>query len=166
MVSSASRRDFRKLGSSSISSTFIRVTRQDLGAMSSEERQTHAPAVILQEALFIPDAPERALPLTTSYHPRTSTAEQPWQGPSPYPAHRANCTNDQASCTAGCRVWGRGCMLSGRLIESRHGCTGILALAIRKLNLNDPITRHLHQDFTRLDAGQTVGQALESLRLH
>lgn len=31
-------------------------------------------------------------------------------------------------------------------------------------DLNDPITAHLHHDFTRLRAGQTVGEALDQLR--
>lgn len=35
---------------------------------------------------------------------------------------------------------------------------------LTSVNLADPITRHLHQDFTRLSADQTVGQALDWLR--
>ncbi len=33
-------------------------------------------------------------------------------------------------------------------------------------NLSDPVTRHLHQDFTPLRLGQTVGEALDWLRGH
>ncbi len=32
--------------------------------------------------------------------------------------------------------------------------------------LNDPVTRRMHQEFTRLRAGQTVGEALDWLRQH
>jgi NhaA family Na+:H+ antiporter len=35
-----------------------------------------------------------------------------------------------------------------------------------KTSWNDPITAHMHRDFTQLDAGQTVGEALEWLRQH
>src|SRR6266545_4955901 len=31
-------------------------------------------------------------------------------------------------------------------------------------DLNDPVTRHMHKDFTQLRVGQTVGEALASLR--
>ena len=34
------------------------------------------------------------------------------------------------------------------------------------VNLNDPVTRHVRTDFTRLRGGQTVGQALAQLRSH
>ena len=30
--------------------------------------------------------------------------------------------------------------------------------------LNDPVTQHMRRDFTRLDVGQTVGEALSGLR--
>jgi magnesium transporter len=33
-------------------------------------------------------------------------------------------------------------------------------------DLNDPVSKHVHQGFTRLTAGQTVGEALEWLRHH
>jgi magnesium transporter len=33
-----------------------------------------------------------------------------------------------------------------------------------KANLNDPVTAHVHQDFTKLRQGQTVGEALDWLR--
>ena len=32
--------------------------------------------------------------------------------------------------------------------------------ALQKVRLDDPVTRHVHQDFTRLVAGLTVGEAL------
>ena len=37
---------------------------------------------------------------------------------------------------------------------------------LTKADLNDPVTRHMHQDFTRLLLGQTVGEALDWLRQH
>ena len=37
---------------------------------------------------------------------------------------------------------------------------------VPSVDLNDPVTRRMHQDFTRLQAGQTVGQALDWLRQH
>jgi magnesium transporter len=33
-------------------------------------------------------------------------------------------------------------------------------------NLRDPVTAHMHQDFTRVSLGQTVGEALDGLRQH
>lgn len=35
-----------------------------------------------------------------------------------------------------------------------------------KHHLNEPITRHMRTDFSRLQANQTVGEALEAIRLH
>jgi len=35
---------------------------------------------------------------------------------------------------------------------------------LTRADSNDPVTRYLHQDFTRLRLGQTVGEALEGLR--
>ena len=37
---------------------------------------------------------------------------------------------------------------------------------LTKVELNAPVSRHLHQDFARILAKQTVGEALESLRRH
>ena len=37
---------------------------------------------------------------------------------------------------------------------------------LKKARLDDPVTRYMHEDFTRLSAGQTVGQALDWLRSH
>lgn len=37
---------------------------------------------------------------------------------------------------------------------------------LTQADLNDPVTKHLHQDFTRLAAGQTVGDALAWIRAH
>jgi magnesium transporter len=37
---------------------------------------------------------------------------------------------------------------------------------LTKATLNDPVTEHLHQDFTQFQMGQTVGQALDWLRNH
>ena len=39
-----------------------------------------------------------------------------------------------------------------------------MAAALTKARLNDPVTAHMHQDFTRLVLGQTVGEALVWLR--
>jgi magnesium transporter len=38
--------------------------------------------------------------------------------------------------------------------------------ALTRANLDEPITRHMHQDYTRLSPQQTVGQALQWLRDH
>jgi magnesium transporter len=38
--------------------------------------------------------------------------------------------------------------------------------ALSKTNLHDPVSAHLHREFTQLSAGQTVNEALESLRTH
>src|SRR5882724_4023240 len=37
---------------------------------------------------------------------------------------------------------------------------------LTQADLNDPVTKHVHQDFTRLAAGQTVGEALAWLPTH
>jgi magnesium transporter len=39
-----------------------------------------------------------------------------------------------------------------------------MAMARTGINLQDPVTQHMRRDFIRLDAGQTVGQALAGLR--
>jgi magnesium transporter len=39
-------------------------------------------------------------------------------------------------------------------------------LAERRPNLDDPVIRHIHQDYTTLRERQTVGEALDSLRQH
>jgi magnesium transporter len=39
-----------------------------------------------------------------------------------------------------------------------------MTAATTRVNLTDPITRHTHQDFTRLFADQTVGEAVDCLR--
>src|SRR5262249_42045959 len=36
---------------------------------------------------------------------------------------------------------------------------------LMKVELNDPVTRHLHQDYARILVSQTVGEALHRLRL-
>jgi NhaA family Na+:H+ antiporter len=41
-----------------------------------------------------------------------------------------------------------------------------MARALARSHFNEPVTRHMHQDFTRLGAGLTVGQALDWLRRH
>jgi magnesium transporter len=41
-----------------------------------------------------------------------------------------------------------------------------LAISLTKVELNDAVTRHLHQDFARIPVGQTVGEALDALRGH
>ena len=35
---------------------------------------------------------------------------------------------------------------------------------LTKAHLGDPVTDHMRQDFTRLSAGQTVGEALDAVR--
>ncbi len=39
-----------------------------------------------------------------------------------------------------------------------------MAMARTGVNLQDPVTQHMRRDFIRLDSGQTVGEALASLR--
>jgi magnesium transporter len=39
-----------------------------------------------------------------------------------------------------------------------------MAAALARVDLDDPVTRHMHQDFTRVTLGQTVGEALDELR--
>ncbi len=39
-----------------------------------------------------------------------------------------------------------------------------MATALTEANLNDPVTRHMHQDVARLRLGQTVGEALAEMR--
>ena len=41
-----------------------------------------------------------------------------------------------------------------------------MATSLTNVELNDPVTRHLHQDYARILESQTVGQALADLRLH
>jgi magnesium transporter len=41
-----------------------------------------------------------------------------------------------------------------------------LEAARTPINLNDPVTAHVHQDFARLHLAQTVGEALDHLRAH
>jgi magnesium transporter len=41
-----------------------------------------------------------------------------------------------------------------------------MAAPLTEAHLNEPITRHLRQDFARLGVGQTVGEALAGLRQH
>jgi magnesium transporter len=55
-------------------------------------------------------------------------------------------------------IWWRG----------RGAATGgtVVGIPLGENRLNDPVTRHMHQDFTRLLLGHTVGDALERLRGH
>jgi magnesium transporter len=39
-----------------------------------------------------------------------------------------------------------------------------VATVLTKVEVNDPVTKHLHQDFARMLVSQTVGEALEELR--
>ena len=39
-----------------------------------------------------------------------------------------------------------------------------MATALDEADLDDPVTRHMHQDYTCLRADHTVGEALEWLR--
>jgi magnesium transporter len=39
-----------------------------------------------------------------------------------------------------------------------------MASALSRAKLNDPVTAHMHQDFTRVGLSQTVGEALDALR--
>jgi magnesium transporter len=41
---------------------------------------------------------------------------------------------------------------------------GLLATSLTSLELNDPVTQHIHQDYARILVGQTVGEALDELR--
>src|SRR5262249_10523643 len=41
---------------------------------------------------------------------------------------------------------------------------GTVATALTKIELNDPVTRHIHQDLARMLVSQTVGEALHELR--
>jgi magnesium transporter len=41
-----------------------------------------------------------------------------------------------------------------------------MATNLATTNLRDPVTAHMHQDFTRVLLGQTVGKALDELRQH
>ena len=41
-----------------------------------------------------------------------------------------------------------------------------MATPLSRAHLNDPVTQHMHQDFTRVALGQTVGEALDGLREH
>src|SRR5579871_905886 len=41
-----------------------------------------------------------------------------------------------------------------------------MATNLAAANLRDPVTAHMHQDFTRVSLGQTVGEALDELRRH
>lgn len=39
-----------------------------------------------------------------------------------------------------------------------------MATQLTKAGLNDPVARHMHQDFTQINLGQTAGEALDALR--
>jgi len=41
-----------------------------------------------------------------------------------------------------------------------------VATSLTKVELNDPVSRHLHQDFARIRVSQTVSEALDGLRRH
>jgi magnesium transporter len=41
-----------------------------------------------------------------------------------------------------------------------------VATSLTKVELNDPVTRHRHQDYARILVSQTVGEALDGLRRH
>jgi magnesium transporter len=41
-----------------------------------------------------------------------------------------------------------------------------LATSLAKVDLNDPVSRHIHKDFARILVSQTVSEALEGLRRH
>ncbi|MFI5460559.1 MAG: CBS domain-containing protein [Isosphaerales bacterium] len=41
-----------------------------------------------------------------------------------------------------------------------------MATSLTKVELNDPVSRHLHQDFARIRVSQTVSEALDGLRRH
>src|SRR5208283_556723 len=42
----------------------------------------------------------------------------------------------------------------------------VMAAPLTPANLNDPVTTHMHQDFTRLQLGQSIGEAIDWLRRH
>src|SRR6516165_6872476 len=39
-----------------------------------------------------------------------------------------------------------------------------MGTSLTSANLIDPVTQHMHRDFTQVDLGQTVGEALDCLR--
>jgi magnesium transporter len=39
-----------------------------------------------------------------------------------------------------------------------------MATRLTKASLNDPVTKHMHQDFTQVNLGQSVGETLDALR--
>lgn len=41
-----------------------------------------------------------------------------------------------------------------------------MSTSLSASNLHEPVTAHMHQDFTRIFLGQTVGEALDALRQH
>ena len=41
-----------------------------------------------------------------------------------------------------------------------------MATSLAKVDLNDPVSRHIHKDFARILVSQTVSEALEGLRRH
>ena len=43
---------------------------------------------------------------------------------------------------------------------------GLLTSSPTKVELNEPVSRHLHQDFARILVSQTVGEAIDGLRRH
>jgi magnesium transporter len=43
---------------------------------------------------------------------------------------------------------------------------GVSTAPLTKFELDDPVSRHLHQDFARILASQSVGEALDALRRH
>src|SRR5215469_8595406 len=52
------------------------------------------------------------------------------------------------------------------LFLSPRPWTSYMATNLATANLRDPVTAHMHQDFTRVLLGQTVGEALDELRQH
>jgi magnesium transporter len=53
-----------------------------------------------------------------------------------------------------------------RLSDRSARRDGVSTAPLTKVELDDPVSRHLHQDFARILASQTVGEALDGLRRH
>src|SRR5262249_19324710 len=53
-----------------------------------------------------------------------------------------------------------------RLLAPPPEGDGVLASSLTNDELNEPVSRHLHQDFARILVSRTVGEALAGLRRH
>src|SRR5262249_13189910 len=53
-----------------------------------------------------------------------------------------------------------------RMLAPSANGGGRLTSSLTKADANDPVSRHVHQDFARILVNHTVGEALDSLRRH